>query len=426
MRLMSLVGMTAVAIGTMVAAPRAQTPAPAAALSMDDAVRLALAHNQTLRATRLTVDESKADEITAALKPNFNASFSADGFPVFSPSMLTFGALGNLVQYGAALGYTFERGDKRRKRVSVAEDTTAMTRQTVQDAERQVEFQTEQAFVNVLLAKSQLDVAQQDLKNFSQEVDVNRQRVTAGDLAEGDFLKIQIQQLQFETDVSAAEVGLVQARATLRQLLGYDSVPEDFDVAGDLAYQAHAVSLADLTTQALASRPDYMAAQTATKVAHDQADLERANRARDVDGSLDYTRNSVGPISALGVGASFDLPFHDRNQGNIAHADVAVTQATETEAAARVTVLTDVETAFAAYQTNDKVVKLYQSGYLDEAQQSLTITTYAFQRGAATLLDLLDAERTYRDTQIAYRQALAAYMTSVWQLNFVAGKQVVR
>jgi cobalt-zinc-cadmium efflux system outer membrane protein len=417
----------ALALPATAAAQVANAPAapPAQVFSMEDAVRMALERNQTLRATRLTLDESRADEITAALKPNLNASFGADGFPLFSPSTLTFSTLGSVVNYGVGLGYTFERGGKRQRRISAARDTTDMTAQTVLDAERQLRFQTEQAFINVLLAKATLDVAQQDLKSFSDEVDINRQRVSAGDLSGGDFLKISIQKLQFETDVSTAELSLIQAKAALRQLVGYESAPADFDVRGDLVYTPRTVSLDDLTRTALASRPDLLAAQGGVRVAEDNAALERSNRARDVDGSLDYTRNGFGPVSTLGVGVAFDLPIHDRNQGNIAHADVAVRQANETEAATRAAVLTDVATAFAQYQTNEKVVQLYESGYLDQARQSLDITTFAFQRGAATLLDLLDAERTSRTVQIAYRQALAAYLTGVRQLNLVVGKQVV-
>jgi cobalt-zinc-cadmium efflux system outer membrane protein len=403
-----------------------QVPPPAAALSMDAAVRLALERNQTLRAQRLTIDESKADEITAALKPNLSLSALVDGMPIFSPSHLTGATFRDNVTYGSTLSYTFERGGKRDKRLTVAEDTTGVATKTVEDAERLLRFQTEQAFINVLLAKSTLDIAQQNLKDFSDVVELNRQRVTSGDLAEADFLKISIQKLQFETDVSSAEVGLVQAKAALRQIVGFEAVTDDFDVTGDLTHTPQTTSLDDLKREALASRPDLQAAARSLILAQHSADLARGNRARDVTGSVDYSRNGFGSgNNTVGVGASFELPIHDRNQGNIAHADIAVRQATETEAATRFGVMTDVVTAFAAYQTNEKVLKLYESGYLDQARQSLDISTYAFGRGAASLLDLLDAERTYRDTQIAYRQALAAYMTSVRQLNFAVGKQVM-
>jgi cobalt-zinc-cadmium efflux system outer membrane protein len=398
-------------------------PAPLAHVSIDDAVRLALERNQTLRAERLAIDASKADEITAGLKPNVNASFAASGLPAFSPGRLTFGTFGQDVTYDFGLGYTFERGGKREKRLAVARDATAMSAHNVSDDERQLRFQTEQAFVGVLLAKSTLELARQNLADFTNIVDINRARVASGDLAEGDFLKISVQQLQFQTDVSAAEVSLVQAKAALRQLVGYDTLETGFDVTGDLSYRPHAVNLDDLKALALASRPDLLAAQQATRLAQDQAVLERGNRARDVAGSAVYEK--TGPSNTVGVGVAFDLPFRDRNQGNIAHADIAERQAAETEAATRDAVLTDVTSAYAAYQTGEQVLALYQSGYLDQTRQSLDVSTYAFQRGAASLLDLLDAERTYRDTQLAYRQAVATCLVNARQLNFVVGKQVI-
>jgi len=144
----------------------------------------------------------------------------------------------------------------------------------------------------------------------------------------------------------------------------------------------------------------------------------------DVTGGMEYDR--AGPLNAVGFSVSVDLPFHDRNQGNIAQSKVAIAQANEQQEFARSTVLTDVVNAYATFQTSEKVLTLYQSGYLDQAKQSLDITTYVYQQGNGTILDLLDAERTYRSTQLAYRQALAAYMTSVQQINQAVGRQVLQ
>lgn len=404
-----------------------QAPGPGAGqlarLTMADAVRLTLERNQTLRAQRLTIDASKADAITAALRPNINVAFSVAGLSVFTPSQLTLSTTASNVFYDAGVSYTFERGGKRDKRMAVAADAIDVATKSVMDAERQLRFQAEQAFINVLLAKSTLEVTTQDLKDFSSFVDLNQQRVKSGDLAEADFLPISLQRLRFETDVSAAQVALVQTKAALRQFIGFEGVPDDFDVDGELAFVPPPISLDDLKREALAWRPDLHAAQTSLKAAQDTALLERANGARDVSAGVDYTKSTGS--NALGGGISFDLPFHDRNQGNIAKADVAVRQATEMEAASRYLVLTDVVSAFAAFQTSAQVVKLYESGYLDQARQSLDIATYAFQRGASSLLNVLDAERTYRDVQLNYRQALAALMTNARQLNFVVGRQVV-
>jgi outer membrane protein, heavy metal efflux system len=401
----------------------AQLAAPVAQLSMDEAVRLALARNQAIQAQRLAIDASKADEVTAGLKPNLGVSFGVAGFTPFTPSSLNSDFWANGASYSASATYLFERGGKRNNRIDLARAATAQTGSTVRDAERQLRFQTEQAFIAVLLAKSSLDLARDNLKSFSDVVDVNRQRVTAGDLAEGDFYKISLQKLQFEQDESAAEVALEQARANLRQLVGFETVSDVFQPVGDLAYSAHALTLDDLKTLALTSRVDLQAAQQGVTVAQKSLTLEKSNAARDVTGELDYTR--TGPQNVFGVSAGLDLPIHDRNQGNIAKAEVQVRQSADTEAATRYTVLTDVVNAYYGWQSSEKVVKLYESGYLDQAKQSLDISRYVFQRGAGSLLDLLDAERTYRDTQLGYRQALADYMTSVAQLNFAVGRQVI-
>jgi cobalt-zinc-cadmium efflux system outer membrane protein len=413
------------AAATLLAAPPAgaQTSPPVTRLSLRQAVEMAVARNQALQAQRTAVDAARADEITAGLKPNLGLSLSADGFTPFSPRQINWDFLKNDTSYSASASYLFERGGKRQNRIAVAKSATDVAQKTALDAERNLRFQTAQAFIDVLLAKSTLDLARQNLKSFGDVVSLNQQRVTSGDLAEAEFYRIHLQQLQFEQDESAAEVALVQARANLRQLLGFDMVAENFEVDGELAYAPRTYDLDSLKQEALQARADYLAAQSNVTLAQNTLTLERSNAARDVSGDLDYSR--TGPDNTMGVGVSFDLPIHDRNQGNIARSQVLVRQATEQELAARYLVTTDVVNAFAGWQTSQKVVALYESGYLRESQESLDISRYVYQRGAGNLLDLLDAERTYRDTQLGYRQALAAYMTSVQQLNFAVGKQVL-
>jgi cobalt-zinc-cadmium efflux system outer membrane protein len=389
-------------------------------ISKEDAVRIALAYNQSLRANRFNIDQSKANEVTASLKPNPSISVGADAFPIFAPQTIRF----NTQIYSASLSYTVERGGKREKRVVVAKDNTQIAAQTVTDNERTLRFQVVQAFINVLLAKSVLVLAKDDLANFSQEVDLNHARLVAGDLAEGDYLKLSIQKLQFEQDVSAAVLGLVQARATLRQLLGYQSVTDDFDVKGTLVHTKPSVTMEDLEKKALESRPDLRAAHTGVTLANDTVSLAFGNRARDWTWGGDYSFQSPSQ-SGAGVSFSIDLPIHDRNQGEIARSEAAAKQSIETEASTKVGVQTDVVNAYYGLKSNEEIVDLYESGYLKQASDSRDISTYAFQRGAASILDLLDAERSYRATQLAYRQALAAQMIAIEQLNQAAGAQVI-
>ncbi len=416
--------LSAPAAATAQTATGAATQAPAMRISMADAVRLALERNHQLRAQRLNVDASKADEVSAALKPNPIFTSLNQYFPIFSPDQWTLDNLANNQAYTLSLSYLFERGAKRDRRTFVAQDNTDLAAKATADSERQLAFQTRQMFISVLLAKSTLDLARENLQNFSNVVEVNRQRMTLGDLAEGDFYKISIQKLQFETDMSSAEVALLQAKVALRLNVGAEVLAEDFDVDGDLAYSKYSVTLDDVKQAALAARPDLLAAQSGIKLAQDARALAFGTRTRDITGEVEFERN--GPDNAVGFGISIELPFHDRNQGNIARSQVAVRQASESELQARAVVLTDVVAAYAAYQTNEKVIGIFESGYLDQASQSLQISNFVYQQGSGSLLDLLDAERTNRATQLAYRQALAVYMTSVQQINFVAGRVVMQ
>jgi outer membrane protein, heavy metal efflux system len=396
-------------------------PAPPSVISLDDAIRIALQYNQNLRAQRLNVDQSRAGEITAALKPNPVLTNLVDTIPIFSPQTIRL----STQIYSEGLSYTVERGGKRERRITVAKDNTDVATKTVADNERQLRFQVAQAYINVLLAKSVLQLAQEDLANYSQQLDLNHARVTAGDLAEADYLKLSLQKLQFEQDLSATQLSLVQAKANLRQFLGYESVADGYDVSGTLAHQKHLVTLDDLERQALANRPDLQVAHGGVTLANDTVALAYADKVRDWTWAADYTNQNFG-INGVGVSLSFELPFHDRNQGEIARSQAAVKQAVETESSARVAVLTDVVNAYHGLQTSEQVLGLFESGYLNQATQSRDLSNYAYQRGAATILDVLDAERSYRATQMAYRQAMANQMTAAEQVNLVVGSQVIQ
>ena len=294
-----------------------------------------------------------------------------------------------------------------------------MARSQVADNERALVFNVGQQFVNVLLAKSTLEFARQDLASFQQTVGISEDRYKAGDISEGDLLKLKIQMLQFETDVSSAQVALVQAMASLRQLLGYDAVPANYDVAGDLEYSPVHGNKEDLQALALKQRPDLMAAVKGVTASKSQNDLARANGKRDLTTTLFYTH--VSAINSASFTMNIEVPIWDRNQGEIARTRYAITQAEESKGEAEETVMTDVTNAWEGLSTNGHVVDLYQSGYLKQAQDSRDISEFAYKHGAASLLDFLDAERSYRSTQLAYRQALANYMLSLEQVREAVG-----
>ena len=400
---------------TTMAAQQSPTSAAGRLITLDDAIQLALANSPSIKAARTQIQQSQAQEITANLRPNPVVGGDSQFIPFFNPGQFS----QDVEQYDIGLGYTFERGGKRHKRLLAARDQTAVTTSQVTDAERTLTFNVAQQFINALLANSNLSFAEDGLKSFQQTVDISEQRYKAGDISEGDFLKIELQLLQFQTDVSSARVAKVQALGSLRQLIGYAALPRDFDVTGDLTFQPLSASLEDLEAAALRERPDLRAAQQGITAARSQVALAKANGTQDLTLTTNYSHTPG--LSSLSWFLSMPLPIFDRNQGEIARTRFALTQAELTQQSAHDTVMTDVINAYESSITNQQVVQLYTSGYLKQAQDSRDISAYAYKGGAATLLDFLDAERSYRATQLAYRQALAAYMLSLEQLRQAVG-----
>jgi cobalt-zinc-cadmium efflux system outer membrane protein len=391
----------------------------AARITLDEAIRLALQHNHALQAARSTILQNQAQEITANLRPNPTLSWDSQFFPLFNPSQFSADYLENQAQFDLGIGYLFERGKKRQHRLQAARDQTEVTRSQVDDNQRQLVFNTSQQFIAVLLAQSSFDLAKQNFDSFQQTLNISESRYKAGDMSESDLLKIKLQLLQFQSDLSVAKLAKVQALAALRQFLGFESVPDEFDAQGELDYQPVHADLEELRSLAGRSRPDLRAAQQSVTAARSQEALMQANGKRDLGASFSYTHTA-----GINSGAFFfniDLPIFDRNQGEIARTRYAISQAQEQALEAAQQVSTDVTDAYAALHSNDEIIQLYRGGYVDQAQQSRDITEYAYKRGAASLLDFLDAERTYRANQLAYRQALASYMTAVEQMRQAVG-----
>ncbi len=388
-------------------------------ITLDQAIELALVHNHSIKATRTLILQNQAEEITANLRPNPILGADSQFVPFFSPQDFSGDNLNQTQQFDVGIGYLFERGHKRQRRLQAARDQTSVTRAQVADAERTLAFNVGQQFVSVLLAESTLQFALQDLQSFQQTVDISEAQFKAGYISEGDYLKIKLQLLQFQTDVSSARLAKVQALVGLREFLGYNTVPADFDVIGDLAYQPLKARVDDLETEALRERPDFRAADLGITAANSQILLAKANAKVDVNGTYDFTHVSGENTASIFV--NFELPIFNRNQGEIARTGYAFTQAQEQQQAASDTVLSDVINAYESVRSNDEVVQLYTSGYLKQAQDSRDISEYAYKRGAASLLDFLDAQRSYRSVQLAYRQALASYMTALEQLKEAVG-----
>ena len=401
-------------------------------VTIDEAIQMALQHNHNMLAARTTIQQSEAEETTANLRPNPSLFADWEYLPLGSPAKQNPGVyagqslgdyLHNNTEGDIGLSYLLERGKKRQHRLQAAKDITAQTRSLVTDNERTLTFSVTSSFVNVQLAESTLELAQKDLKSFQETVDLSELRFNKGAISEDDYLKIKLQLLQFETDYQQAQLARVQGLSDLRQLLGYESIPADYDVAGEFDYHALKGNLEDFQLKALQNRPDLRAAQQGVTAAKSQYELQRSIGKADVTVQGNYSH--VNAINAATFYGSIPLQIFNRNQGEIARARFAITQAQEQEKATNGQALTDVRDAYDGLRVSDKIVQLYRSGYLEVAQKDRDIAEYAYQKGAVSLLDFLDAERSYRATQLAYRQALASYLLALEQLKQAVGTRAL-
>ena len=397
-------------------------------ITIDEAIQLALQHNHNLLAMMTTIQQSQAEEITQGLRPNPTLFADWEYLPLGSPShqnpdiysgVSTPDYLKNNTEGDIGLTYLIERGKKRQRRLQAQKDITTQTRSLVTDNERGLTFQVATLFYNAQLAESTLELAEKDVKSFQQTVDISEHQYKAGGISENDYLMIKLQLLQFESDVEQAQLARVQALSDLRQLLGYESVSAEYDVVSSFEYQPVKANLDDLKLKALQNRPDLRAAQQGVTAANSQLTLQKAIAHQDVTVQANYSH--TGGINAASVYGSIPLPIFNRNQGEIARARFVITQAQEQEKFTTGQALTDVYDAYQGLRSNDKVVLLYISTYLDVATRSRDISEYAYGHGGLSLLNFLDAERSYRATQLAYRQALASYLLALEQLKEAVG-----
>ena len=397
-------------------------------ITLDEAIQMALQHNHNMIAARTAIEQSIDMEVTANLRPNPVLFTDWDYLPLGSPAkqnsdlysgVSTPSYLKNNTEGDLGLSYLIERGHKRQARYQAAKDITAQTRSLVADNERSLTYQVSSLFINVQLAESTLDLAQQDLKSFQQTVDISEFQFKAGGISEDDYLKIELQLLQFESDLESAQLAREQGLSDLRQLLGYEMVSADYDVASAFEYLPLKANLDDLQMKAIQNRPDLRAAAQGVTAANSGYVLAKADGKQDVTVTGNYSH--VNGINAASFYASIPLAIFNRNQGEIARTHSVITQMQEQQAFINGQVLTDVKDAYEGLKSNDRMVMMYQDKYREIAKKDRDIADYAYHRGGLALLDFLDAERTYRAEELGYRQTLASYLLALEQLREAVG-----
>jgi cobalt-zinc-cadmium efflux system outer membrane protein len=397
--------------------PAAPLPAGTQAFTLQHVVDRGRLDNPTLLAARAHVTATRASEITAGLRQN--PTFTLSGYEVNLGADNADGPY----DYSANITRLFERGQKRRWRLDIARATTDVTESQYKDTERQTILQVKQAFTNMLVAKAALKIADDNLTGYRRTVDLSRARLNAGDISQTDFERIDLQQAEFESDYDNAQMNLTQTSDQLQVLLGVQKPDTTFDIAGSLAPPDVLLTLPGIEQQALASRPDYLAAVQSVRVAEANIRMAYANGTTDPTIGGEYDR--VGVSNSASFQVAIPLRIFDRSQGEKQRTKFEAQSSRFSETASRNQVVSDVEQAWAAYQSAIDLAKRYNNHYVAEADRVRSNMEYSYRHGGATLLDYLDTLRDYRQTNLDALNANQQVWLSIHQLSFAAATEIL-
>jgi outer membrane protein, heavy metal efflux system len=409
-------------------AAAAQGPAGGTALTWDQVKAKFEADNPSLKADQSNVEEMRAEEITADLRPNPQFGVTADGTQI-APNKGVWEPLGGTFVV-PSISYLHERDHKRELRLKSAQEGTQIATSQHEDLERNLLFTLRSAFVQVLEAKAVVDLSKQELDYYDHIIDITHERFIKGDLAEIDFERIELQRVQYESDLQAADVNLRTAKIQLLQLLNERTPIDSFDVQGRFDFTDVLEPLDSCHQTAIDNRPDLRAALQSVQQADTNHKLANANGSTDPTFGAWYTYNASTNNSygnqTLGLSVSVPLRIFDRNQGEKQRTLIDIAKNQQQEDATRAQVFSDVDSAYAQVNSNLILLRPYHDKYLGEALKVRDTVTYAWQHGGASLMDFLNAQSDYRNVQMAYLQLVGAWMTAAAQLNMAVGHEVIQ
>ena len=398
------------------------------ALTWKQVVQIFEGRNPTLKAAQLNIDENKAEEITQYLRPNPYFSFAADGtqltryLGIYRPFAGT--------QISPSISYLVERAGKRALRLETAKEQTDIAASSYQDQERGLLFILRSAFVQILQYKVMLQNAITNLSYWDDELKLNKIRQNAGDIAVIDYERLDQQRTQFEVDYETDQVNIRTAKIQLMLLMDQRTPLEGFDIAGPFEFPNEIKSLQDLREIALANRPDLRVAQQSLDLAKSTYKLTVANGSTDPTWSVWTTHNpsfaSIYDYNTIGFSVGFPIRLFDRNQGEKARTKLDITRNEKLVDGAQAQVYNDVDSAYYTILENINLLKPYRAKYLPEALHIRDTVTLAYHNGGASLLDYLDAEKAFRDVNLAYINLIGTYMTAAAQLNMAVGQEVLQ
>ena len=393
------------------------------ALTWTDVQARFLTRNLSLAASALNIDEAKANQVTAGLRPNPQFSLTADQLQ-FYPGGDPFRPLAN-IQFNPSISQLWERGHKRQLRVDSAALGVAQAQTDTLDLRRTLLFNVRDAFNRTLTAKALLELSRTNLAEYSRGLALNRERMTAGDLARVDYTRLELQLAQFESDLSNAQVNLRTAKIDLLALLNDHTPLDQFDVTGPFDFAEALPPLSDVEERAVTVRPDLRSAETAVRRAEADHKLAIANGTADPTIGGEYLWNPQVQ-NTVGVNVSIPLRIFDKNQGEKARTAVEINRTQKLRDQIRTTVLHDVDAAYTQALGVRSLLVRYRDQFLKQSADARDVVSFSYQHGGASLLDFLDAQKSYRDTQQAYRILIGNYLTATAQLNLAVGEEVIR
>jgi cobalt-zinc-cadmium efflux system outer membrane protein len=384
-----------------------------------------IATNPTLLAGRLGIEESRAQEITANLRPNPTLTAMTDYIHPFK----SYGALED-AQPSITVGYLFERMNKRGLRYETAKKGTAVAVSQLADQERTLLFSLRSAFIQVLQQKAVLALARENLAYYDRVLEVSSERFKTGDIARVDLDRLQLQRVQYESDLQTATVNLRTAKIQLLTLLNDRTPVEQFDAAGPFDFAETVAPLGECRAIALETRPDLRAALQAIDQAKSTQKLAEANASTDPTVFLDGGRlpeSSGGTYGYgyMGIAVTIPLRIFDRNQGERLRTRLDITRNERVRDAIEAQTYGDVDSAHATLVSTVALLKPYKAQYLKQALAVRDTMTFSYQRGGASLLDFLGAQRDYRSVQLAYLNLVGSYLSAAAQLNLAVGREVI-
>jgi cobalt-zinc-cadmium efflux system outer membrane protein len=392
-------------------------------LVLADAIRLAIARNPSLAAAQNEVQALEGDALAAGKRLNPTVNLDAEDYPIRANPGPFFSTQAIALRFD----YEIERGGRRQLRSEAAQQALDVQILAYQDRVRRIALDVKRAFSRIILAKSNAEASRSILNQAERMIELNRVRFKQGDISALDLNRIEVERLRFQDDVFQSDLMLRNAQGSLLALLNAPDLSIDLDVVGGLPITGQTseaglpprAPLNELRRIALEKRPDMALALREKKRADTETMLQRAMRSPNITVGGGYKRNGIDNSFVFGI--TLPLKIFDRNEGQILRADAVRRRAVNLEAVIQKEIELEVQQAYNAAEINRQRVEYIRTQHLSKAEAAGTVTLASYNLGGSTLIDYLDAQRSYRDALRIYIQAQFDERISLYELASAIG-----